>query len=248
MDSSWMKEYEAKKGLLRPTCGNLEAYFTTEEICGFPVHQLAMGAVYFPTGELMAVDPLASMGRWVRPYFIRIPMGVYPLTTAVVETEAGNYRYAASRLVFSPEQPVTFINALKGNEDLGTIERGDFFGFDVEAGLAAILDVRTRDVYCNYMEKWARANPEANAYHDLFAAAFEQNYKENPTFQREGGDWINWRIPDTNLTIPMIQSGFGDGTYPAYFGLDKQGAICQFVVHFIDIRIEMVVEPEIVWG
>ena len=37
----------------------------------------------------------------------------------------------------------------------------------------------------------------------------------------------------------MFQSGFGDGTYPAYFGYDKNGAICRLVIHFINIALEI---------
>ena len=44
---------------------------------------------------------------------------------------------------------------------------------------------------------------------------------KNPEFQRTDGDWINFKIPGTDLSIPMIQTGFGDGVYPAYFGYDE---------------------------
>ncbi len=42
-----------------------------------------------------------------------------------------------------------------------------------------------------------------------------------PQYQRSKGDWINFTIPDTELTVPMIQSGFGDGLYPVYWAFDK---------------------------
>jgi len=37
----------------------------------------------------------------------------------------------------------------------------------------------------------------------------------------------------TGLTVPMIQSGFGDGKYPVYFGYDKNDTICELVIEYI---------------
>ena len=62
---------------------------------------------------------------------------------------------------------------------------------------------------------------------------FANNAEENPNYQREGGDWINFKIPNSELSIPMIQSGFGDGRYPVYFGYDENGELCDLVVEYI---------------
>ena len=67
----------------------------------------------------------------------------------------------------------------------------------------------------------------------FFAEVFAKNAEENPNYQREGGDWINFKIPNSELSIPMIQSGFGDGRYPVYFGYDKNGKLCDLVVEYI---------------
>ena len=52
-------------------------------------------------------------------------------------------------------------------------------------------------------------------------------------YQRDGGDWINFKIPNSELSIPMIQSGFGDGRYPVYFGYDANGGLCDIVCEYI---------------
>ena len=54
-----------------------------------------------------------------------------------------------------------------------------------------------------------------------------------PQYQRLKGDWINFTIPETELTVPMIQSGFGDGLYPVYWAFDEAGDICQIIIEFI---------------
>ena len=57
-----------------------------------------------------------------------------------------------------------------------------------------------------------------------------------PKFQRPGGDWINFKIPNTDLYVPMIQSGFGDGLYPVHWAFDEAGDICQIIIEFISCR------------
>ena len=47
--------------------------------------------------------------------------------------------------------------------------------------------------------------------------------------KRSKGDWINFTIPDTELTVPMIQSGFGDGLYPVYWHLIKMAKFAKLL-------------------
>ncbi|WP_223292825.1 DUF4241 domain-containing protein [Breznakiella homolactica] len=37
---------------------------------------------------------------------------------------------------------------MKGNENLDELEEGEYFGFNVDAGLGTIVDVQTRDAFC----------------------------------------------------------------------------------------------------
>ena len=48
----------------------------------------------------------------------------------------------------------------------------------------------------------------------------------------------------TDLSIPMIQTGFGDGVYPAYFGYDEKQNICELVVQYIAIEMAFGDEDE----
>jgi hypothetical protein len=196
-----------------------------------------MGNVNFPTGNIMVLDPLVYLTRKEKPYFIKVPKGIFPLITAVVEVEQDHYRYAAVKVSFNENKVDYFIEALHGNENIDDFKEDNFFGFTVDAGLGTIVDEKTRDAYCDFIEKWEKENPDGNTYDDLFAKEFEKNYEKNPKYQRKSGDWINYRIPETELNIPMFQSGFGDGVYPIYFGYDKNSNICQVIIEFIDIEL-----------
>jgi hypothetical protein len=239
----WLENYEQKKYLLVPE-NNLSEYFTSDEIAGKKIHLLNMGTVNFPTGNILVCDPLVFLTKKEGPYFIQVPTGIYPLTAAVVEVGEAHYRYAAVKVQFSDKEVVRFTEALKGNEDLDNINEGAYFGFNVDAGLGTIVDVKTRDAYCDFEEEWRKIHLDDNIYDDFFAEEFKKSYQKQPLYQRDGGDWINFTIPGTELTIPMFQSGFGDGTYPVYFGFDKDDQVCQVIIEFIDIVLNFGEEEE----
>ena len=74
-------------------------------------------------------------------------------------------------------------------------------------------------------------------YYDFMEALFKASYENGPKYQREGGDRLDLVIPDTELHIPICNSGFGDGRYPTYWGFDADGEVCEIVVQFIDIKL-----------
>lgn len=235
-DAKWLREYENKRSILS-SANNLNEYFTKNEICGKKIFLLDVGTVNIPTGNILVCDPLVYLNRDEKPYFEKVSAGVFPLTISVVEIEEDHYRYAAVRVQFNNEDAVEFIEALKGNENLDDFGEGEYFGFNVDAGLATVVDIKTKDAFCSFREKWEKENPDKNIYDDFFDDEFKKSYQKNPKYQREGGDWINFEIPGSDLSIPMIQSGFGDGVYPVYFGYDKNNQICQVVIRFMDIEL-----------
>ncbi|WP_413531993.1 DUF4241 domain-containing protein [Empedobacter brevis] len=234
----WLKLYEDKKKFLQPQ-NDLNNYFTADEICDKKLFHLDVGNYTFPTGEILVRDPLVYLQKSEEPYLETIPKGSFPLTVLVVQFEEDHYRYVGFRLKTKETKAIFHKEALLGNEKLEELEEGEYFGFGVDAGLATIVDVATRDAYANFEEKWQQENPDGNIYDDYLADLFKKNYQNNPSFQREGGDWIRFDIPDTDLSIPMIQSGFGDGAYPVYFGFDDQNDICEVIVQFINIELTM---------
>lgn len=233
----WLKLYNANKHRLVPN-GDLNLYFTADEIAGQKLDRLSLGTINIPSGEILVRDPLVYLSKPNIPYLGKVPVGKFPLTACVVIGEEDCARYAAVKVDFSNELPVRYEEALLGNENLGNLEEGEFFGFNVDAGLGTIVDKAVADAYCTFFEKWEKENPNGNNYDDYFSEIFAQSYRENPKYQREEGDWINWTIPDTDYQVPMFQSGFGDGAYPVYFGYDDKGQICRLLVQFIDIELE----------
>ena len=228
----WKKRYEAVKNLLTSPV-NYAKCFDMREIQGKEIFILDMGEIEFPTGDILVRDPLVWLNRDEKAYLTSVPRGKYRIETLVVKLEEDHYRYALSRVRFTENVPKIYYEALKGDENLDDVDGDSIFGFNVDAGLATIVDIETRNAYCDFKDKWYRENPNKNIYDDFFAEVFAKNAEENPVYQREGGDWINFKIPNSELSIPMIQSGFGDGRYPVYFGYDENGKLCDLVLEYI---------------
>ncbi|WP_188066086.1 DUF4241 domain-containing protein [Brevibacillus brevis] len=235
-NEQWLARYEQKKQMLEPQV-DLHAYFTSTEVSGKPINLLSLGDITIPSGDIIVRDPLAYLERNSAPYFRKVPTGTFPLTVCVVTVEEDHYRYAAAKVEFTDKTPQKFTEALLGDENLENLEEGEYFGFNVDAGLATVVDVKTRDAYLDFYDSWKKENPDGNIYDGYFADVFAQSYKDHPKYQRSAGDYINWRIPGTDLSIPMIQTGFGDGAYPVYFGIDENDQICQLVIQFICIEL-----------
>lgn len=228
----WKKRYEEVKNLLTSPV-NYAKCFDMKEIQGKEIFIIDMGEIEFPTGDILVRDPLVWLNRDEKAYLTSVPRGKYRIETLVVKLEEDHYRYALSRVRFTENVPKIYYEALKGDENLDDVDGDSIFGFNVDAGLATIVDVATRNAYCDFKDKWYAENPDKNIYDDFFAEVFANNAEENPNYQREGGDWINFKIPNSELSIPMIQSGFGDGRYPVYFGYDENGELCDLVVEYI---------------
>ena len=234
----WLKKWEKVKDKLQPN-SNLVNYFTLKEIAGKEIDVMDIGPCSIPTGEFLVGDPLVYL-RDIKQevYLQRIPTGEFKTEVCVVKASDGDCdRYAAIRLKFNDNKIAYYEEAMVGNEEFDNIQEGDYFGFNVDAGLACICDKKLHKLYCDFDRKFDKENPDGNIYDDYFAKLFEESYKDNPKYQRDGGDWINWTIPDTNYHLPMFQSGFGDGAYPVYLAYDKDGNVCQLIVELIDIEL-----------
>lgn len=234
MENNWIQKYEEVKDILVcPT--DLESYFTTNEIAGQQLETMEIGNVSLPSGKIVVRDPLVALNANQSPYFVQAPIGNFPVTISVVKSEDWGDRYAVVKVEFTKEKPVIYREALMGIEELEDVTEDDYFGFGVDAGLGCITDAEVLPFVDIFIDE---INVE-NVYDDYFAGLFAQNYKDNPKNQREAGDWINWKVLNTEYQIPMFASGFGDGTYPVYFGYDANEEICGLYIHFIDIELAL---------
>lgn len=243
MDKNWQEMYERNREKFRCKI-DLESYFKEKKIGEMEIDVLNIGEINLPTGEILACDPLVYLED-AKTFIQRVSIGKYPVKIAVVPSKEYGDRYACVKVEFSKNKPVVYELAVTGaEEDMDEAKEDEFYGFGVDAGMGCVVDKKTQEEYTKYWKKLEEEEEADNPFDDIFDDLLIENAKKYPKYQREYGDWANWTIPNTDVNIPIFTSGWGDGYYPCYFGYDKDGELCGFYIHFIDIEREYSDEEE----
>lgn len=243
MDKNWQEMYERNREKFRCKI-DLESYFKEKKIGEMEIDVLNIGEINLPTGEILACDPLVDLED-AKTFIQRVSIGKYPVKIAVVPSKEYGDRYACVKVEFSKNKPVVYELAVTGvEENMDEAKEDEFYGFGVDAGMGCVVDKKAQEEYIKYWEKLVEEEEADNPFDDIFDDLLAESAKKYPKYQREYGDWANWTIPNTDVNIPIFTSGWGDGYYPCYFGYDKDGELCGFYIHFIDIEREYSDEEE----
>ena len=242
-EKEWQEMYERNREKFRCKI-DLESYFKEKKIGEIEVDTLDIGELNLPSGEILACDPLVDLED-AKTFIQRVSIGKYPVKISVVPSEEYGDRYACVKVEFSKNKPVVYELAITGvEENMDEANEDEFYGFGVDAGMGCVVDKKTQEEYIKYWEKLVEEEEADNPFDDIFDDLLAESAKKYPKYQREYGDWANWTIPNTDVNIPIFASGWGDGYYPCYFGYDKDGELCGFYIHFIDIEREYSDEEE----
>ncbi|RWM22289.1 MAG: DUF4241 domain-containing protein [Mesorhizobium sp.] len=164
-----------------------------------------IGEVDLPTGEIIACDPLVSgvetpaLSRKVKP-------GRYPVS--LLEAQG---RVAVAVLRFSAGTPVRWELAIVPGQDVSTLKNDEIYGYPVDAGLGSFMDKTAMMLMSEQQDK---LTADANYYDDVLAAEFAPNQDRFVMHHPVAGNPLN---------IAMFWSGWGDGFYPSFWGLDAAG-------------------------
>lgn len=198
------------------------------------------GRVDLPTGRIRVGDALAYMGTMeFSPELNRqVKPGTYPVELAFITTAFDSVRITASRIKLTDEAAVRYELAEPTHETTPFhAADGDMTGFPVDAGMMGFMDSSVMEEYAEFLKKWHTDNPKKNHYDDYFADYFAESYHRLPQYQRSGGDFIEWAVPETGHRVIMNSTGFGDGFYQIYWGIDKNGNICEVTVPLINVDL-----------
>ena len=196
--------------------------------------EIHIGDVNLPTGRIVVSDPFFSAEQTA---FARsVEPDKYPVYVYVSEIDKLHHRIAYAKIKFRPEEATKWILALTEDiteEELNDLSEDEFYGFAVESGLACFMDEETSEEFNEKLDNLQEANPEFNYYDSILSEEFRE-YSGKNTFSRELGDWNDHKLsPDSDNNILMFASGWGDGYFPAYFGLNDNGDTIELVVDFL---------------
>lgn len=164
-----------------------------------------IGELELPTGEIIACDPLITNEDW--PALERkVKPGRYPVT--LFEAQG---RVAAAFLRFRPGVPVRWELAILPGQDVSTLNGDEIFGYPVDAGLGSFMDKAAMGLMTAAQNK---LKPDQNYYDDVLAAEFAPNQDRFV---------MHHPVASNPVNIAMFWSGWGDGFYPSFWGLDAAG-------------------------
>lgn len=199
--------------------------------------EVFIGNLYLPTGKIIAGDPFFISNT--KPFKLTVNPGTYPVKLLIHKIEETHFRIAFSKIVFSDVPATKWILALTEDttkKQIESLQEGDFLGYGVDAGLGCFRDSETNSIFNTAMDNYYKSNPDKNYYDDVLAEEFKTASGSHP-LSRDLGDWNNHSpMKGDNRNVIMFSSGWGDGSYPTYWGTDSTGKITELVTEFFVIK------------
>jgi hypothetical protein len=172
-----------------------------------------------------------------QPFTRTVPPGRYPVALCVSQHTYPNRteeRVAAAMIRFTKAKPAAWEMTLRPGEDPATLLPGQFFGYGVDGGEGCFTDahaVETLEPERKLFSKRSGRQPPPNA-----GSEYYRNLR-TPFFRRLDESRREWAAnevadPDTGANLIAFSSGWGDGAYPSFWGLDRAGNPCRLATDF----------------
>ncbi|WP_064683793.1 DUF4241 domain-containing protein [Rhizobium bangladeshense] len=192
------------------------------ELSGRSIGVIRMGNVELTSGRIVAADPLAQPDR---PALARtVAPGDYPVT---LYQAFG--RIAAASMRFAEGKPDHWELAVLPGQDPATLKNDEFFGYPVDAGVGCYMDAQTLDLIDERQAQVQVQKPgsDINYYDDVLAADLDAN---------KGVYALHRPVAGKKGNVAVFWSGWGDGVYPVFWGLDRDGRALVLLTDFAVIE------------
>ncbi|MBX5048362.1 DUF4241 domain-containing protein [Rhizobium lentis] len=179
------------------------------ELSGRSIGVIHMGKVEVTSGRIVAADPLAQPDR---PALAKtVAPGEYPVT---LYQAFG--RIAAAGMRFAEGKPDHWELAVLPSQDPATLKDGEIFGYPVDSGVGCYMDADTLARIDERQAQVQAQKPDAdiNYYDDVLASDLDAN---------KGHYALHRPVAGKKGNVAVFWSGWGDGFYPVFWGLDKEG-------------------------
>jgi hypothetical protein len=164
------------------------------------------GQLFLPTGRIVAADPFVLPGT--KAFTRSVPPGKYAAEFIIATCEKER-RFAYAVLRFRPSLPARWELALLPGQNPSNLAEGEFFGYPVDTGMGSFMDEKTAV---------------------LLRGQYDADENFWKTISRTLGDrsndatgWTNFVLESVSgLNLVACESGWGDGLYGTFFGLDAE--------------------------
>ncbi len=179
--------------------------------------KINIGSLKLKSGNIIATDPILLYDD--QPFNVKVKPGEYPVYVYVADFENDEKRTALSKIELSTEKPVKWVMALYEGESSNNLKNDEFLGFDVENGICAYMDESVMEELDMLFED------DLDEYEDLISSSVK--------FSKKTFTYKNIPYGKKGCNIIAFSTGWRDGTFPSYFGYDKNNKPCCLVTDFM---------------
>ncbi len=202
--------------------GNLAAlFYSTKEMKRRALKRVSIGTMNVTSGNIVACDPIVQPDG--EPFARQVAPGSY-----AVEYVEGNSRPALLVLWLRKRQAIdpakiTWEMALLADQNAADLGEDEYYGYPVDAGWGCFMDADAGRAMAEREERAKAEDPDFDNYYEAFLAEKTEDCDAFVHCPSGGQDASN---------IMLCTSGWGDGYYPSYWALDKQGEAVALVTDF----------------
>lgn len=166
-----------------------------------------IGKIKIESGNIIACDPSFMYDGSV--FTDKFPIGDFKVQLAVAKIPENNNRVAFSRILFSNNPVCKWVYATRKGEKKVPINDTTLYCFSVDGGMGLYIDKIARDKFITY---------DQSEFKKVF---IDEMYKEGNSY----GFIHNFET----YNLATFSTGYGDGCYGSFIGLDKNNKICKLV-------------------
>ena len=203
--------------VLNITNGNTEMIDT--EFGRMNIERVLAGKLKLPTGRIIATDPILMYDD--ESYSERVKPGTYDVYIYVGKIENRKNQTVAAELKINDNEPVRWELALLKGETARGFGHDEFMGYEVENGLGCFMDESVMEILDVMSEEEL----------DKYERTVREEVRKNEHSCAEM--LINSK---TGQNIVIFASGWNDGTFPTYYGFDKNNKLARLVTDFMVIE------------
>lgn len=203
--------------VLNITNGNTKMIDT--EFGRMQIEKLEAGKLKLSTGRIIATDPIfmyddESFSEHVKP-------GTYPVYIYVGKTENRKKQTVVAELRVNDNEVVKWEMALLQGESSKGFGHDEFMGYEVENGLGCFMDESVME----HMD--VLSEEKLDEYEKSVREAVRNNECSCADITIDAKNGRN---------IVIFSSGWNTGTFPSYYGLDKNNKLSRLVTDFMVIE------------
>ncbi len=203
--------------VLNITNGNTK--MTDTEFGRMQIEKIEAGKLKSTTGKIIATDPILMYDD--ESYSERVKPGTYNVYIYVGKTENRKKQTVAAELRINDNPPVKWKMALLSGESANGFAQDEFMGYEVENGLGCFMDESVMGILDTMSEE------ELDKYEKSVRDAVKLNECSCANIVVD---------ESTGRNIIIFASGWNEGTFPTYYGYDKNKKLARLVTDFMVIE------------